>query len=1060
MDDEPILADPLKPILPDPLEYIGRDEQKQVLRQQSQAIATNEKIIVLYVEASGGLGKTYLLRTYPRIVQEQAPDIRIADLVDFYDFQNRVPHIIERNVVEGLKERKRDQHEDQWYRLPPDKVDEAFKKYIQTYDGYMRARERGSAGQGEYTEERLREVFIEDWNKLAQEYPLVLRFDTVEALYSLPAPKEALVSSAEVGTGAEQVFAWVRRVLPELKHTLALFSGRPEGHIFVEQLQTINLLNGGDVLVLPPFTDAEDIQRYLAAYEVTVTENQLAEVMAKTEGHPLLLTCFAETRRSELSMPPPLPVAGTASAREEFETEIIETILNPLEEYAVERDLSEKILVYCLHFLSYARRGIRREDLRFLLEELVDLEGMVDEEAGTWQGLSLAELVEQIIANLHRVALVKVARVMQFDEEFLLLHDEIHRLIDESGKSGELGLREPAIEHLAHTSKQQVREKREQHIAILLKAMSDHVYYEMARDLVSGYRAYVVYVDWLLSEHVVGEALILSDIFWNTLNTWARRAGSVGAEDKPDIKAYLESLETIGNRLTYVQIIHDEQVDRIQGLIALGQYAEAAKRGSERYEQSVKDGILPPEGQGITSENLPKDQYLFVELSLWLARAIQFSNPSFGEQAQRAEHIFTRLIAFLENPDMVHEEFLALRRHFFLGHTYKNRGYQYRQQQRYSEAIADYVKGRGAFRSYRDEPVDYRGEQVIPEGFLNDHITNDLAQVTNNLAFALSLTGNIKRALRLSHEVIEEFAPVSSDYQKALFYNTLAMIYLGIDDYQRAEGFVFLAAQAAEASGSTRARGGTLQTRGQVERARMMDRAEPDPGIKVHYELASDLLQNEPDALRETLYAWSGYARDLAVLYRTMGKTTEATTYEQQSVDLLDRAMKWLPEKKPTMQLADFLESKVVLLRIMGDYDQTSELLDQAEQIMREIQAPEYGQVVCGKIALQRGLLSLYREKSYQSTLRLMAIALARAYVFAREHHDQRRFESIITQHLAEIPAEELQTFKQNTKSERLYVESDDLEYQHPDPADWEEAWEDSITFVNKFITERLKRQA
>jgi tetratricopeptide (TPR) repeat protein len=1047
------------PILLEPLEYIGRDEQKQVLRQQSQAIATNEKIVVLYVEANGGLGKTYLLRTYPRIVQEQAPDIRIADLVDFYDFQNRVPHIIELNIIKGLKKREGDvaQQDDQWYRLPSDKVDEAFKGYIQANEGYKRARERGSAGQGEYTEERLRELFIKDWNNLAEEYPLVLRFDTVEALYSLPAPEEALVSSAEVGTGAEQVFAWVGRVLPELKHTLALFSGRPEGHIFVEQLQMINLLNGGDILVLPPFTDSEDIVRYLAAYDVPVSEKELAQVIEKTEGHPLLLTCFAETRRRKSSIPPPFTVAGKASAREEFETEIVETILNPLAAQAHTRDPSEKILAYCLHFLSYARRGIRREDLRFLLEELAELEGMVDENEEI--PLPLEELVEQIIANLHRVALVKVTQVTQFDEEFLLLHDEIHRLIDESGKSGELGLREPAIEHLAHTSKQQVQQKHGQDIAILLKAMSDHMYYEMAHDLVSGYRAYVVYVDWLLSEHVVGESLILSDIFWNTLNTWARRAGNVGLEDKPDIKAYLESLETIGGQLAYEQIIHDEQVDHIQGLIARGKYAEAAKRGSELYEQTVKEGILPPEDQEITSENLPKDQYLFVELSLWLACAIQFSHPSFGEQAQRAGRIFTRLIAFLENPDMVHDEFLSLRRHFFQGHAYNFRGYQYRQQQRYSAAIADYVKGRGAFRSYRDEPVAYGGKQVIPEKFLNDHITNDLAQVTNNLAYALSLTGNVKRALRLSHEVIEEFVPVSSDYQKALFYNTLAMIYLGIDDYQRAEGFVFLAAQAAEASGSTRARGFVSRTRGQVERARMMDCAEPDPGIEVHYSLADDLLQDEPDQRRETLYAWSGYARDLAVLYRTIGKTTEAATCEQQSVDLLDQAMKLLPEKTSTMQHADFLESKVVLLRIMGDYDQASGLLDQAEQIMREIQVPEYGQVVCGKIALQRGLLSLYREKAYQSTLRLMAIALARAYVFAREHHDQRRFESIITQHLAEIPTEELQKFKQDTKSERLYVESDDLEYQHPDPADWEESWEDSITFTNKFITERLKRQ-
>ncbi|NJO07276.1 MAG: hypothetical protein HC876_18160 [Chloroflexaceae bacterium] len=584
------------------------------------------------------------------------------------------------------------------------------------------------------------------------------------------------------------------------------------------------------------------------------------------------------------------------------------------------------------------------------------------------------------------------------------------------------------------------------HSPALLKAMSDHLYYALTFDIASGYRFYVVYMDWLLNERSVNQALIISEAFWGILNYRVQRNG---VEEHP----YRTQLEQ--STLSFEQIIHDEQVDQVQLLYARGQNNEATALGETLYCQFVEHGVLPPEGREITTACLPLDQYLFVELSNSWALALHASQKTIG--SERAANLFTRVITLLEHDDLIKDDFLRLRCDYFLGHAYTRRGYVRHQQQRYADAIADSERGRNAFRRYRDEPVPDHPSRLPAEQILNDHVAKNLAQVTNNMAYTLSLTGNFKRALRLSDEVLKQFVPLVSEYQKALFHNTNGLIHIRAEDYKGAAEPIAMAELLAKQSGVNRARALVSRARGQLERAKMTASGEPDLGIELYYEQAAEWLSNEPDMQREVLYDWSGYVRDMAVLYRAQNKTGEATRYEQRALDLLDKALATLPDE-PSMQRADHLESKVVIYRIMGQCEQAATLLDEAEAIIHTIEIQEYGQVVCGKIALQRSLILLYRDKDYVETLRLMAIALARAYVFAKVHHDQTIFERIIKQHLRHIPAEELRRFKQETESEKLYVIADDLPYHKPDEQRWSDAWEDSIAYINEVIGDRLTK--
>lgn len=1016
--------------------YVGRDAQKELLLHWTINILNAARCYALYFEAEGGMGKTWLLNSYPEIIQKNSSDVRIARIVDFYDFVSRTPDGIERKLIDGLK-----QVGNQWYRIPSDQVTTAFEQYEQVYTGYIHAREQGAVGRGEFTPERLRETFITCWNALAEKHPLVMRFDTIEVLYGVPAPAEALVSTAEAATGHAQVLAWIQRVLPELRRTLVLFSGRPGGHSFVEQLEQLGLL-AAPSQTLQPLSTPQDILAYIQAYDVgTISADDIPYVMEITEGRPLLLTCLAETRRSNIAIPPQLPLSGSTTARQEFESELVDTILNPI----MRPDLAENTLVYCLHFLSYARRGIRRIDLQALFEDL-----------------GFDEYDQRVIERLDQVALVKVTRVEQEDpagdtlastsadedsHELLLLHDEIHRLIDESGISGELGLREGSLAYLDRMSKQQVRQKRSARLAVLLKAMTDHMYYAMTNDIVSGHRAYVVYMDWLLNKQGIDETLVLSSVFWDVLN-YCMQHGSKGI-----FRYQILKQKKIVLTPTYEQIIRGEQIYLVQWLLAKGQNEKAAEVAESLYEQYVNEGVLPPEDHQFSFEDvwLPEDQYLFADFSLRWAFVIHLSQPIIGDR--RAEKLLTRLIDFLENRTFVHEEFLILRRLFFLGYAYLYRGYVYRQQQRYTDSISDYERGRRSFRKYREEEIVYEGQRITPETLLNDYVINGLAQVTNNLAFSLALTGNLKRARRLSGEVIKEYVPVSSEYQKALFYNTNALIHLRCGDHKVSQDSIMLAERAAKESRNARAKGLVAQAQGQIAHARMVVDGKIDPDIENYYRRATKLLENEPDTLREVYYDWADFLKDIAVLCRVNGNIDVARKYESQSLKLLNQAQERLVHKGFAMQHADILESMASLHCMTGEYDEAIKLLNQAETMMHDVM-PEYGQVVSGRIALQQSIIKLYVDKDFQATLHLMAVALARMYVFAREHQNQVIVERTIRQYIWELPLEELYQFKKATESELLYVLAEDLIYQRPDYRRWTDAWERSISYINEMISE------
>ncbi len=993
--------------------YIGREDEKNLLRTYTRQILEQPHCRALYFQAGGGLGKTHLLLYYPDIIatdnKQDTTRLRIAQLVDFYSFESRNPTVIEQRLIDGLKQTE--QHE--WYRLSPSQVDTAFANYTAVLKEYRRTRETGTQVEITQAREHLRQQFVQSWNSLTPQYALVMSFDTLETLFSEPAPEEALVNVGSGMSGVDLVLEWMQTTLPNLKHTLVLLSGRPvDNNRIITTLQASKVLVA-DVQQLDFLTDRHVIKTYIETYTPgqTLTADEIDRIERITEGRPLLLTCYAETRRSEVAIPPPLPGFKTQDSRPEFEDWLIETILNPLN-HPPSGNEAQTTLAYALYFLVYARRGLHREALVDLFAQL---------------GLNYDR---RVLDKLDEVALIKCIG------DKLFLHDEIFVMIDQSGKPDECGLREPTLEYLDQISREQVQQVERN---ALLGAMADNMYYELSRDFVQGYRTYVIYTDLLLDERSINDALVLADAFWSTLNYHVSRG-------QERIYPYRNALAQ--STLTKTQILEDEQVNQVQMLLAQDQNQAAVEKAEQLNQSFVQAGTLPPDDQDPRDwhwRTPQHDPYLFVSLNLWRAYALHLAQRSIG--SPQAERHLSRISTFLEQLDQttIADEFLQLRRPYFLSQAYVRRGYIYRQQQHYMQAQIDYDRARIAARSYQESGI-------LPADRLS--FKNNLAHITNNLAYVLALTGNLKRALTFSNEVIREYLPAVSTYQRALYWNTNALIRLKRGEFVEAEVPLRHAEQAAQESESQRARALVAQARGLLKSAIMNARQEVDEQIEQHFEQAAQLVENEPDTLREIYNDWAGYARVIAVLYQRKGDHEKCHRYQQTALRLLDQALNLVADTQ-SMQFADLTVSKASVYNDMQDYAQAQTLLDQAEQVMY-VPMQEYAQVVSGKIALQRAMIMLDQQHNDLEALRLMTLAMARAFVFARLHLDQGNFERLIDERINQMDLEPLRTFYTHIQENQFSITVDDLPYQKPDPGKWAEAWATSVAFMCENIETRL----
>lgn len=1054
---------------------IDRDAEMDLMREVSQLVTDTGKSCVLYLEARGGLGKTRLLKEYRQIVGESSRQMLVSDIVDMYDFENRKPIEVERKLVNSLKKEARQQQ------MTDELIDKIFHDYEHKYGLYSAI--RGFSHEStRRAETNLHEAFIENCNQLGKYFPIVLRFDTFEVVINSVSPEYAFIFERQrktynglnnlflpsnISTGANIVLRWFSEVLAKLRPALIIVAGRPvKQNRFIEDLQKMDYSIHVRIRELFAIKDLRKISEYLKEYNIFIDEDRLPYIQKITGGFPLLLTLYARTRPDDTDKPPRSTL--------EFEGNLIEQTFNPLGQLLPDQNSSQPpdpkyILTLCLFILSCARRGILRKDLRGVFDWL-----RIERDDRVIDALE-DEMLIKTVQSWHQPSTMNADSKqlkdsnfnLQKDNTLLFLHDEIFILIDESKKLDDLRYRDLILDYLCKTSEQQACDRE---IGVpLLKLFSDHMYYELTRDITRGYRTYTIYIDWFLRQRYLQDALILAEVFWTTLFYEVRRDGEVR---KPFYEKLAESMEVDED-----DIRREENVRYVKLLRFRDENQEAIAWAETLYEQFVQEGILPPRQNWHSLVEMKQgNYYVFIDLCLTWATALTRTQIKPEGFEALYQHLFANLIQFLESEELrclpessprLNRQLAYLRREFFLGETLNTIGQFYQQQQDYAAAVTNLMDSYRAFGRYDTEPIpiDARYHRETPSAYLNDNVTPDQGQALNNLAYSTVEIGTLERASRRSDMVIDEYIDTASTYQQALFYNTNALILMRRGDYSKAERSLRNAEQAANKSGVDRVQGLVKWARGLYDRAKMNSDNQALPSrelinsIDNAFEVAAIKLKDEHSNKREILHEQARFARDLAVLYQRLNiaegyiasdEARRPDMYWKKALDYVNEALELLKDSDAfRMQRANLLETKACIHNTKGEYEDARDYLMHACELMHD-EMPRYGQVVAGKIALQRGVILLHMKQP-QEALREMAIALARAYLFAPQYRDQAAFERLLTRWVADgsITFRDLRAFVRALNTEPVWVSAGDLPAPSVKEDSWLTAWESSFTFFN-----------
>lgn len=963
-------------------EYIGRTEVLDTIRTTLAELRQKPASRALYIEAVGGLGKTFLLERLPGLVRSADDGERIARIIDLSDPEKRSGGVIELAIISGLMSNR-----GQWYRFPNEQVRRAFASYLEQRSQYER--HRGSLRPPELLLQRnqLRHAFVEAFNSLASTaHPIVLRFDTLEAIGS-EAPR--LTTSGDTFPSAQDiVLEWIAGVLPALRHTLAIFCGRPgpAANPLLTTLRQHGLLAVADKVELTSFGRPE-IRRYLAAYGQTdLDDADFISVEHRTEGRPLLLTCYAQARASGSDFPglttegAAVPALSTPTpSRESFEDAIVRSILSPISSGPA----AQRFRGYCLFVLAYARRGLTSDQLRECLGQLGYLESF-DE-----------RLLPQVLDDLQRMALVKV----RADTDLLYLHDEIFQMIDRSAQPRALGLGDGALQFLIELSRRNLHAARDR--VARFTAANNLVYYELTRDIAAGYRQYLLATDYLFSTGNTDQAQALRDELWRFLN-------------QPFNQARLRHETPL---LTQEQVTRDDAVWLVKYYLAINSYEQAVRVGSQVRMQFAAD--------------LESDDFFRVDLYTAYANALTLLRPP--DQAQALE-LFNDVIATLDrDPATIRDAFLRSKLGYYRGIAYTLRGYLWRTLSSYAEAAADYEVARRAYYDYtKAGPPDF-------------DVIETQAQVQFNLIYALTMLGKLEWARDLAETLLQPaFFDRLSKERQAIALNVNAVVNLALaGGLREAYEYVSRAWKIAEELPSIRIRGLVARELGSVLSEQVELYGEPNLEAAKYFDQAANIFADEAPNLRETWFEYGRYERRLGRLYAQRGERQAAEQHFRKALNCFDNALLVLGEDRSSMYRAELLESKAVVYRWLGDIATATRLIDEAEAILRTGSHPTYVQVIAGTLAYKRGQFAMDNGQIPEA-MAMFAVALARCYVFSSTNRTVLTFDKRIRRYIRSLSDEALrEAYRVMHEPGALPpVQVQDLPYQPPDTAAWAASWD------------------
>lgn len=481
--------------------FVGRGAEVERFRQILDAAGRPPWVVNVW--GKGGIGKTKLLERFIEVCDQQVQagqSLRRTGIVDFYDTTNRRRSGLMRRIVAQLG------------------VDEAFEGFLEILEWDTARTVVPESAEARQAAIETENKFVEEYNQLAAQMPIVLFFDTFEE-----------VQEQETGR-------WLLNdLLPRLwGHTVAVICGRNQIALAAPKpgeqrgkKRSLEPLQENEVIFVEldtfSLTEAEDFFRALELDQAILDPQAPQILLTLTGGRPLLLALAAdwivEDARRHGGLPTldlnrlGIPEAQLDTLRRQL-GDFVSTLSQTIARLAgpqFEAALMERIIELsepehqAILYMAHVYRRFNLDILRHLFDN--DL-----------------EYDERLIHGLARFSFVKYRPPSDGFEGSCLLHDEMRDLVnrhlwDKYIDPDRTTRRERSQKMLSYYD---ARIKGEQDPRERQALQSERLFYQLDADLERGYQDFSRWFDEeVVPRHEMGLGeLLLGEVghYWEQLS--------------------------------------------------------------------------------------------------------------------------------------------------------------------------------------------------------------------------------------------------------------------------------------------------------------------------------------------------------------------------------------------------------------------------------------------------------------------------------------------------------------------------------------------------------------